>query len=356
MVVLRVLAGLTGGLLILSTLLSAVQTVVLPRARTSWVTRRLFLTMRPLFHALANGRHSFEHRDRVMAYYGPIGLVILPGAWVLLVMVGFTGLFWSFGDVTLRDAFLTSGSSILTLGVVFQKPLPHAALTFIEATIGLGLVSLMISYLPTIYGAFSRREQLVGLLEVRAGSPPSPEELLTRYFQIGWLTQIDEDLFPRWEDWFADIEESHTSHPALAFFRSPRPERSWITAAGCVLDSAAIVASALDRPFSPRSAVLIRSGSVSLGWICEYFSLPHNRDPKPDDPISVTRVEFDHACNQLAEAGIAIKADRDQAWKDFAGWRVNYDQAVIGLANLVMAPPARWSSDRTLNQAGPSTR
>ena len=45
--------------------------------------------------------------------------------------------------------------------------------TFVEAVIGLGLVSLMISYLPTIYGAFSRREALVGMLEVRAGLPPS---------------------------------------------------------------------------------------------------------------------------------------------------------------------------------------
>ncbi|HZY07532.1 MAG TPA: hypothetical protein VFE69_07295, partial [Ilumatobacteraceae bacterium] len=46
----------------------------------------------------------------------------------------------------------------------------------------------------------------------------------------GWLDKIDEDLFERWEAWFIDVEESHTSQPSLSFFRSPHPQRSWITA------------------------------------------------------------------------------------------------------------------------------
>jgi len=56
--------------------------------------------------------------------------------------------------------------------------------------------------------------------------------------------------------------------------------------------------------------------------------------------------EFDEALSRLASAGLPIKADREQAWKDFAGWRVNYDRSVIELCKLVMAPFAPWSSDR----------
>jgi hypothetical protein len=41
-----------------------------------------------------------------------------------------------------------------------------------------------------------------------------------------------------------------------------------------------------------------------------------------------------------------MKADRDQAWRDFNGWRVNYDASLVGLARVTMAPPAIWSSDR----------
>lgn len=41
-----------------------------------------------------------------------------------------------------------------------------------------------------------------------------------------------------------------------------------------------------------------------------------------------------------------MKADRDQAWRDFAGWRVNYDKALISICQVTMAPRAPWSSDR----------
>jgi hypothetical protein len=205
---------------------------------------------------------------------------------------------------------------------------------------------LMISYLPTIYGAFSRRETLVGMLEVRAGLPPSTAELLTRYSRIGWLDRIDEDVFERWEPWFVDIEESHTSQPSLVFFRSPHPERSWITAAGCVLDTAAIVASTLDRPRDARCDLLIRTGFLTLRRIADFFQIPYDPDPKPTDPISISRREFDLLCVELRALDVPIKSDLDQAWRDFCGWRVNYDQVLIKLCALTMAPPAKWSSDR----------
>ena len=49
----------------------------------------------------------------------------------------------------------------------------------------------------------------------------------------------------------------------------------------------------------------------------------------------------------LEEAGVPLNADRDQAWRDFSGWRVNYDTVLLALANLTSAPPAQWSSDRS---------
>ena len=54
--------------------------------------------------------------------------------------------------------------------------------------------------------------------------PPSASIWLARYHIIGLLPQIETEL-AQWEAWFADIEESHTSNPALVFFRSPQPGR-----------------------------------------------------------------------------------------------------------------------------------
>jgi hypothetical protein len=38
--------------------------------------------------------------------------------------------------------------------------------------------------------------------------------------------------------------------------------------------------------------------------------------------------------------------DLDEAWRGFAGWRVNYNTVLLALCSITMAPPAAWSSDR----------
>src|SRR5207302_1883793 len=88
-----------------------------------------------------------------------------------------------------------------------------------------------------------------------------------------------------WLDWFVDIEESHTSFAGLPFFRSPQPDRSWITAAGVVLDVASIYASTLDVPRSPTAELLIRSGYVALRRIGDFYGIPYDPSPSaPDQP------------------------------------------------------------------------
>lgn len=351
------IAAVVGGIALLVTVLgSALKTIVVPRAMPSRLTRTHFRAYRKVFDLLASPRRPYAARDRIMALYAPLALVTLPGTWVVLVIAAFTAIDWGVGINPLSEAFVTSGSSLLTLGFVRPPGLGRVAMSFLEAGIGFGLVSLMISYLPTIYGSFSRREALVGMLEVRAGLPPSPVELLQRYQRIGWLDNIDADLFQKWEQWFADVEESHTSLPALVFFRSPHPERNWLTAAGCVLDSAAIVASSVDREPTGIPDLIVRTGYLCLRRIADYFGIPYDPDPAPDAPISVSRAEFDAMWDAVAEAGVPMLADRDQAWRDFAGWRVNYDAVLIALCDLVMAPIARWSSDRPVPPRAPRQR
>jgi hypothetical protein len=345
-IVVRVLVAVGGVGLVIWTIGSAIKTVVLPRATSSFLTRATFINVRRVFDLVASPRQSFEFRDRILAMYSPIGLLMLPMVWVALVMTGFTGLFWGMGVRPWSEALIISGSSLLTLG--FDRPfgLSRTIMSFVEAGIGLGLVSLMISYLPSIYSNFSRREALVGMLEVRAGLPPSPTALFVRYNRIGWGEKIHDELFTKWEQWFIEVEESHTSQPSLVFFRSPHPERSWITAGGCLLDCGAIAASLLDQPRDARADIMMRTGWFALRRICDFYGIAYDPDPAPDDPISITRDDFDELCAELDAEGVPLKADRDQAWRDYAGWRVNYDTPLLSLCSLIDAPPAKWSSDR----------
>jgi hypothetical protein len=346
LVVGRVVAFVFGAAVVAATLASAVKTVVVPRAEPALLSRWVFVTVRRPFDMRVRRADTWEDADRIMARFAPFALVLLPGVWVAVVLLGFVPIYWALGLDFPRESFVQSGSSMLTLGYAFDTETPVVTASFVQATLGLGLVALLISFLPTIYQTFSRREVLVSQLDTRAGTPPSPINLFRRAERINWTT---DDLWSDWERWFAEVEESHTSYPALPFFRSPHPARSWITAAGAVLDSAALRASTLDMPSSWQAELCIRAGYLALRRIAGIYDIPYDPDPEPTDPIAITRDEYDEVVDEMIKDGVAVKADRDQAWRDFAGWRVNYDLPLLALSGLVMAPYAPWSSDRGIN-------
>lgn len=366
-IALRVLVGLGGVVLVALTLLSATRTVVVPRGEQVALTKTIFAILRRLVDVIVRARSGYEWTDRVMSLYAPIGLLSLPLVWMSLIFVAFSGMFWAAGEGSVATSMDVAGSSLLTLG--FTKPTTGAgmALSFIGAGLSIAIVVLLlVTYLPTMYSAFSERERLVLLLETRAGAPPTGSEFLSRMGRINGLGQLD-GMWEEWEDWFARVQESHTSQPALLHFRSQRMDHSWITTAGALLDAAAIFVSSVDheayaggdhverfmpgesgnleRVRRPNAEVCIRSGFLCLRQLAALVALPFDPAPRPDHPISVGRDEFDAVLVRLDEAGVPLVRDRDEAWRDFAGWRVNYDEPLLRLAAYVVAPPTPWSSD-----------
>lgn len=345
--VVSVVLAIAGLWMVLSVLLSAVRTVVVPRGERPVLTAFVFLSVRRAMDPVLR-RATPQRREQLLRRYAPLSLMMLAGSWGALVILGFTPVHRALGDLSWVDALQVSGSSLTTLGFFSAEPTPARLVEIAEAFIGLGLVGLLISFLPAMYAAYSQREQLVAQISSRAGEPPSVATFLVRMQRIRGLDHLDE-AWDAWENWFSLVAETHTSYPALVYFRSG-DRRSWLTAAGCVLDSAAMVLAAVDLPTSAPAALCIRSGFLCLRDVADQFLIPYDDDPSPQDPISVSRAEFDTCCSALQAAGVPLVADRDRAWRDWAGWRVNYDSVLTGLASLVEPPPAPWSSDRTRPQ------
>ena len=338
-----VVIGLVAVLIVLDAVL---RTFVLPRGAPVLFTSLVFRAVRSALRVFARPSRGYDARDRVMALYAPLALIVFPGVSLVVLF----GAFACFFDVTVghgwREAFTASGSSLFTLG--FERPagLGSASIAFMEAAIGLGLVAVLIAYLPTIYSAFSSREVMVTQLSVRAGTPPTAWRMLELAHRAAFLDELDPE-WQQWMRWFNELSETHTSLGVLAFFRSPNSHRSWITSAGTVLDAAALRLAVLNIPFSPAPGLCIRSGFMALREIADFYGFEHDRDPSPGDPISVSREEFLEIYEQLAANGLPVRPDRERAWRDFSGWRVNYDQVLLALCSLVMAPLAPWSSDRS---------
>ena len=350
----RIGAFLCGVFIVTVTINSAVRSFVLPRSSPDTLTRLVFVGIRRLFSLRVMRSRTYLETDRIMAMFAPTALLTLLPVWLGLVLFGYTLMFWAAGTLNWYLAFRISGSSLLTLGFTAPDGWLNTSLEFTEATLGLILVALLIAYLPTMYSAFSRRESKVTLLEVRAGDHPWAITMLERYHRIHGLEKLGEE-WQAWEFWFADLEESHTSLPALVFFRSPQPNHSWITAAGTVLDAAAIMQSSINIPPDPRASLCIRAGYLALRRIADFFNISYSDTPHfPDNPISITQEEFNQALDELEGDGVPVKEDREQAWLDFAGWRVNYDQVLTSLTRLTIAPPAPWSGSRFDPQQLPS--
>lgn len=339
-------ALLVGTGLALGTLLSAIRSFVLARSARDPITAIVFGAWQRLFNWRARRARTYPQRDQIMAMYAPISLLSLPIAWLTLTTIGYTFIYGALGITSPLEAFTLSGSALTTLGFSRHDGWLIMAAIFSEAAVGLILIALLIAYLPTMYSAFSTREAAVTRMAVRAGSPPSAIEMISRAHRIHGLDYLAV-LWEEWERWFAQLEESHTSLAPLVFFRSPTPNISWVTALGTVLDAASLYASTLDVPRNPQAELCIRAGYLALRSIANFFRIPHDPNPAPTDPVSISREEFDAACDQLEASGVPLKPDRDQAWRDFVGWRVNYDMVLLSIAALTMAPYAPWISDRS---------
>ncbi len=346
--IVRVVIGIYGAYLVLFTLNSAVRSFVLPRGERHPLLAWIFIVTGWLFDVRNRNGRSYEELDRSLALFAPVTLLVTPLVWIILILFGYACIYWALGTGEWAYTITLSGSSLLTLGTTPFINLPITLIQFSEATIGLGIVALLISYLPIMYAAFERRETLVSMLQVRAGSPPTAFEFITRLHRIRGLdSQYLNDTWSQWEIWFVDLDESHTSLAPLVFFRSPHPQQSWITAAGTILDAASLIASTVDIDYDPQAALTIRAGYLALRHIADFFDIDYDPKPRPDDPTSISRQEYDEICDDLAAIGVPLLADRDTSWQAFNGWRVNYDTVLLKLARLIQAPYAPWISDRS---------
>jgi len=140
--VLLVVAGVAATVVVLD---AAVRTFVVPRGTVVLFTVVVFRVIKRGFDLFASPRRTYEARDRVMAFYAPIGLLALPLVSMLVVFGAFACIFAGIEELGWRSAIMTSGSSLLTLG--FQRPpdLPAAFAASIVARVYAGLVPVISS-------------------------------------------------------------------------------------------------------------------------------------------------------------------------------------------------------------------
>ncbi len=343
----RLIAVFFGIALIVLVAQDAFETIVLPRR----VTRRFRLAR--LFYRITHfGWNSIGSlirsragRDSFQGYIGPLSLLALMAFWAVLFVLGFGLLLWGFAlplgapdhPVNFLSYLYLSGTTFFTLGLGDVTPLTGVGrlLVVIEVALGFIFLALVVSYVPILYQAFSRRELRISLLDSRAGSPPTAVELLRR----NCAGKQDEELrmlLHEWEVWCADILESHLSYPILAFYRSQHEQQSWVEALTLILDTCALILTGIDG--TPVEAArfafaMARHAVVDLAQVLD----SHPR-------VGVDRLshaEFSRLQELLSEAGIPVQ-DRAASERKLAELRATYEPFVSALAESIQVALPPW--------------
>ena len=243
---------LLGIAIILSVLIDAFETTVLPRRVTHRFrfARFYYLGTWRVWRVIALRIPSRKWRESFLSLFGPLSLLGLLITWVFCLILGFGLVHWSNGthlqlpdnDQSFSTYFYWSGGTFFTLGYGDITPITviGRVLAVAEAGLGFGFLAVIIGYLPVISQTFSRREVLIGMLDARAGSPPSAAELLTRAARSGDIGQIDSFL-AECERWAAELLESHLSFPLLSYYRSQHDNQSWLSSLTTILDACAVL-------------------------------------------------------------------------------------------------------------------
>lgn len=343
-----ILAVVSGIIIIIVSTGIAIRTFMVPTGAPPLINRVLFRFTQALFDAVIRPIRSDHRRQGVLSLFAPVSLLVVLS--VVLGMIGFGYMLalYGAGIKPLLRAFLFSGSALSTLG--FESPGNNfwvIVLSSLEALTVMTIVALLIGYLPTIYSSYQLREQAVDKLDELAGSQPDGIKVVDAYVNTFGPSRLGE-LWQTWITWFADLATSGSTLSGELYLRSSRWDRSWICAAGAMLDAAALVESSLDLSSDPSADRLVRLGSRALRGVLEPLSLRCPEQPKwPETPINITQQEFEEAYDHLQQSGLPVKPDKDAAWADFAQHRVQYECSLMTLVRLKKPPRgARWTTDR----------
>jgi Ion channel len=305
LVTVPIVAAVVGILLVFVVLRDTFETIILPR-RVSGRLRvsKIFyqVTWKPW--AAAGRRMPYgDRRETFLSTYGPISLIFLIVLWGLILVTGFSLLLWAAGfDANLSGSqtVYVSGTTFTTLGIGDFTPKTDLArfLTVVEAATGFGFLAVVISYLPVLYQSFSRREIAISMLDEWAGSPPSAGDLLRRAVAAGEIQELL-PLMARWEEWTAELLESHLSYQVLSYFRSQHENQSWVAALTAILDFSAMwqAAKAEGKTWQARRVYAI--GRHALGDLSQVLKA----SPKFDAPDRLPERQLVALHEVLVDAG-----------------------------------------------------
>jgi hypothetical protein len=312
-----IVTALFGAAIIITVLWDGFETMVLPRrvTRRFRFARFFYRSTWSIWLKAVCAMFPEGRQENYRSYFAPLSLILLMSTWAVGLITGFGLLYWAFDNAVrtpgeaagFSTALYMSGATFFTLGYGDVTPMggPARTLAVIESGTGFAFLAILIGHLPGLNQSFAKREARISLLDSRAGSPPTAFEILRRHSRDG--TESIQRFLRDWEDWSAELLESHLSYPVLAFYRSQHDNQSWLAALTAVLDTSAFIMAGSQeggcRMQAELTFAMARHASVDLAIIFKTPPRPFEQDRLSIDDVSSLREIFVQGGMPVLDAG-----------------------------------------------------
>jgi len=346
------LTSVAGIICILIVLLDAFQTVILPRraAGRLRLTRLFYIVTWIPWRAVAMRVDHPRKRETLLSFYGPLSLIFLLIVWACGMVFGFSLIYYSLGSpfndssrqLSYFSDLYVSGTNFFTLGLGDVTPHGQIArvLTTLEAGTGFGFLAVVMGYFPVLYGAFSRREVSISLLDARAGSPPSAAELMRRHSFEGAEDELS-TLLTEWERWSAELLESHISYTLLCYYRSQHTNQSWLGALTAMLDTSALLIAGARGHEARQAQLTFAMARHALVDLAQVFSL----SPAQNMPDRLSTERYEQLYALLCQSGVSVCRD-GQSYERLRNLRALYEGYATSLSDYLCMPLPPWIAEQ----------
>lgn len=355
----NVLGVIAGVLTIAAVGIDAFEAMLLPRRvrRPVRIIRYYFKLTWGTWGGLGKRMRAGRSREAFLSLYGPMSVVGLLVCWAFGLIVGFALVQWAIHrdlqhPPTITSSLYFSGATFFTVGYGDVLPLTPAAkiLAVLEAGTGLAFIAVTIAYLPVLYQLFSRREAHVIQLDARAGSPPTATALLCRHGEHEAMDELSV-LFREWEQWCAELVESHLSYPMLSYYRSQHDNQSWLAAITAVMDSCAILLTGIKGVKTFAARMTFPVARLAIVELCRVFHIRM----LTNEPDRLPAPEFEQMKAALMDAALSF-SDEDSAREQLAALRATYEPFLYALSRHFLVPLPGWLPDDSADNWNRSVR
>lgn len=338
---------LGAGLLIL-VVYDAHSTILHSRGRNGPVAHFLFSFVWKIARSLAF-KSSSEKRHKKLNSVGPWLMPALVGIYVLFSILGFALIYYPHmpeefmvaakvhGSRWMNSLYY-SGVTLTTLGYGDIMPLTDEMrfLSFMEAAVGLGLISLAISYLVVVYRALERNRAAALAFYIEADGGADAVSFIANHLVRKKLSGLPQTLRAASLD-LQEMLESHIEHPVIHYFHPVKVYKGLPRVLFLSLEICAVLRSCLDNEeyeeIHKRAEVRMLE-STSLHIIREFgrvFRL-QPREPLPQPGrTDWMRERFETTLARLNKLGIKTAGETQAAWEEYSTSRREWENLLNSL-------------------------